>query len=91
MSEQRTFESYRLPDGSVVPVDASASRGARFIAYQLKGGTVVRASLVLRPLALIERLERTRFECEGGSLEMNVHWQELKRYVERTHSEGATK
>lgn len=37
------FEMYRLPDGRVVPVDASASKGAATIGFTLKGGRIVTA------------------------------------------------
>ncbi len=42
----RTFDYYRLPDGCVVPVDASASKGADYITYTLKGGRIVVAMIV---------------------------------------------
>ena len=44
----RTFQSYRLPDGTVVPVDASAAKGAPTIGFTLKGGEVVTATRVGR-------------------------------------------
>ncbi len=80
--EKRTFEPYRLPDGSVVNVDSSVSRGQRVITYQLKGGEVVRAMLVLSPLTLVHRIDRTPFACEGGALGMNLDWLDLKRWIE---------
>jgi hypothetical protein len=42
MSEM-TFTDYRLPDGSIVACDASATKNAAEIGFTLKGGTVVRA------------------------------------------------
>lgn len=42
-TELMTFEMYRLPDGRVVPVDATASKGARTIGFTLTGGEVVTA------------------------------------------------
>lgn len=41
-----TFEFYRLPDGRVVPVDATASKGAPAIGFTLVGGRIVTALLV---------------------------------------------
>jgi len=40
------FEAYRLPDGQVVNVDATASKGAAVIGFTLKGGRIVDAVLV---------------------------------------------
>lgn len=39
------FDTYRLPDGRIVPVDASASKGLPTIGFTLKGGKVVDAVL----------------------------------------------
>ncbi len=38
-----TFESYRLPSGELVNVDATAAKAELFITFQLKGGQVVTA------------------------------------------------
>lgn len=43
------FDQYRLPDGTVVRVDATATNGAAEIDYQLKGGAFVKARLVPPP------------------------------------------
>ena len=45
MSEQ-TFDRYRLPDGSIVRIDASASKGLATIDFTLKGGAIVLATKV---------------------------------------------
>ena len=45
-----TFTPYRLPDGRVVPVDASAAKGALIIGFTLTGGRVVDAIRVDAPL-----------------------------------------
>ncbi len=37
------FTNYRLPDGRIVPVDATAAKGALVIGFTLKGGRVVDA------------------------------------------------
>lgn len=40
------FEEYRLPDGRIVNVDASASKGRAWIDFQLAGGAMVVAKIV---------------------------------------------
>jgi len=42
------MDHYELPDGSVIPTDATATKGAPTIDYQLKGGEMVQARLVKR-------------------------------------------
>ncbi len=37
------FTTYRLPDGRLVRVDASAAKGALIIGFTLQGGQVVEA------------------------------------------------
>lgn len=39
----RTFCAYRLPDGRIVDVDASAAKDARVIQFTLADGTIVDA------------------------------------------------
>ena len=41
-----TFENYRLPDGRIVRVDATASKGAATITYELARGNIVTATRV---------------------------------------------
>lgn len=43
------YTDYRLPDGRIVPVDASAAKGARFIGFTLTGGKIVTAERVDKP------------------------------------------
>jgi hypothetical protein len=40
------FDYYRLPDGRVVPVDATASKAAKTIGFTEIGGRIVTATLV---------------------------------------------
>ena len=40
---------YRLPDGRIVQVDATAAKDAIYIDYQLSGGQIVTATLVRQP------------------------------------------
>lgn len=42
----RTFELYTLPNGDTVRIDATVSRGAATITYQMIGGEVVTATAV---------------------------------------------
>lgn len=42
------FELYRLPDGRIIPVDATASKGAKVIGFTEKGGRVVDAEFVAK-------------------------------------------
>lgn len=39
----RSFTDYRLPDGRIVPVDATAAKLEPIIGFQLKGGVIVDA------------------------------------------------
>lgn len=41
-----TFDLYRLPSGEIVPVDATASKGLQTITFTLRGGRIVKATLV---------------------------------------------
>jgi hypothetical protein len=43
---EMTFTHYRLPDGTVVPVDASAAKDAPAIGFTLRDGRVVTATRV---------------------------------------------
>lgn len=38
------FQAYRLPNGQLVDVDATAAKGAPVIDYTLKGGQIVKAT-----------------------------------------------
>jgi hypothetical protein len=42
----RTLTPYRLPDGRIVPVDASAAKGAAAIDFTLEDGQIVQATRV---------------------------------------------
>ena len=42
-----TYDTYRLPDGRLVKVDASAAKGLNIIDFQLADGTMVKATRVL--------------------------------------------
>ena len=42
------MDHYQLPDGTVVPTDATATKGQQVIDFQLKGGEMVKARLVRR-------------------------------------------
>lgn len=46
ISNDMPFDYYRLPSGEVVPVDATASKGARAIGFTEKSGRIVTAVLV---------------------------------------------
>lgn len=56
----RRMQDYRLPDGTVVAIHADVSRGQQAIGFQLKGGTVVEATLVReeRVRQLTDRFDR---------------------------------
>lgn len=41
-----TRDWYRLPDGSIVPTDKTATRSAPVIDFTLKGGAIVKATFV---------------------------------------------
>lgn len=41
------FDFYRIPGGAIVGVDATASKGAARIDYQLAGGAIVQVDLVM--------------------------------------------
>lgn len=42
-TDKPAFIRYQLPDGSIVPCDASATKGAAIIDFTLKGGRIVQA------------------------------------------------
>lgn len=71
-----THESYRLPDGEVVLVDATASKGAPSITYELKAkpgqtrGDIVEAVKV-SPVWLTDD-ERRKLDT---AIDSHVYWQ----------------
>jgi hypothetical protein len=78
----RHMVPYRLKSGRLIQVDDSAAKGARVTTFQEGGGAVVNAYRVLPPLELMQRIEATGYECEGGPLAMNLYWFHLKCWIE---------
>jgi hypothetical protein len=61
---------YKLPDGSIVPTDSTATKGAGTIDYTLRGGHIVQALRVLTPASELSPADRQRqhldtFEAPG--------------------------
>jgi hypothetical protein len=62
-----TFDRYRLPDGRVVNVDSTASKGAQTIGFTLIGGTIVTATLVAAYREPCFRCDGDGFGPMGGN------------------------
>ncbi len=52
------FDAYQLPNGDIVPCDASACKGEDVIDFTLADGTIVEARLY------IEHARHTKDECD---------------------------
>ncbi len=82
-----TFTLYRLPDGTVVPVDSTAAKNAPVIGFTLAGGQIVDATIVSTRLVWI----MTELPDRGETRDiMRVFDRSLTRRKakRRTHTNG---
>lgn len=71
------FESYQLPDGKIVKIDADLTRGAAEVSFTLKGGLVVMAKSV----AVVEAAERHADRIIAAAQELEAEARRLKDHA----------